>query len=83
MENTQFRFNRSNENHFKEKDIRLDREPSKILFYMRLSEGTIAVKSNALSPLSTFEIHLPDSQLELHSALCVISYRYNILHSTL
>jgi hypothetical protein len=83
LENTQFKIQSFKQESFQEKDIRLDREPSKSYFICELSEGTIAVKSNALSPLSTFEIHLPDSQLELHSALCVISYRYNILHIAL
>lgn len=83
LENTQFKIQSFKQESFQEKDIRLDREPSKSSFISELHEGTIVVKSNALSPLSTFEIHLPNSQLELHSARCVISYRYNILHIAL
>ena len=54
-------------------------------FISTLNEGTIIVKSNGLSPLSVFEIHLPtpNSILELYSVKAVISYRYNILHIAL
>ena len=63
----------------------MDREPSISNFISTLNEGTIIVKSNDLSPLSVFEIHLPipNSKLELYSVKAVISYRYNILHIAL
>lgn len=83
LENTQFKIESFKQNTFQEKDINFDREPSNSYFKSYLNEGTIVVKSNILSPLSIFEIHLPDSQLELYSAEAVISYRYNILHVAL
>ena len=85
LENTQFRIQSFKQNIFQEKNIRLDREPSISNFISTLNEGTIIVKSNDLSPLSVFEIHLPipNSKLELNSVKAVISYRYNILHIAL
>ena len=85
LENTQFRIQSFKQNIFQEKNIRLDREPSISNFISTLNEGTIIVKSNDLSPLSVFEIHLPipNSKLELYSVKAVISYRYNILHIAL
>ena len=85
LENTQFRIQSFKQNIFQEKNIRLDREPSISNFISKLNEGTIIVKSNDLSPLSVFEIHLPipNSKLELYSVKAVISYRYNILHIAL
>ena len=85
LENTQFRIQSFNQNVFQDKNIRLDREPSISNFISTLNEGTIIVKSNGLSPLSVFEIHLPipNSKLELYSVKAVISYRYNILHIAL
>ena len=85
LENTKFRIQSFKQNIFQEKNIRLDQEPSISNFISTLNEGTIIVKSNDLSPLSTFEIHLPipNSKLELYSVKAVISYRYNILHIAL
>lgn len=85
LENTQFRIQSFKQNIFQEKNIRLDREPSISNFISTLNEGTIIVKSNDLSALSVFEIHLPipNSKLELYSVKAVISYRYNILHIAL
>lgn len=85
LENTQFRIQSFKQNIFQDKNIRLDREPSISNFISTLNEGTIIVKSNDLSPLSVFEIHLPipNSKLELYSVKAVISYRYNILHIAL
>ena len=85
LENTQFRIQSFKQNVFQDKNIRLDREPSFSNFISTLNEGTIIVKSNGLSPLSVFEIHLPIPNiiLELYSVKAVISYRYNILHIVL
>ena len=85
LENTQFRIQSFKQNVFQEKNLRLDREPSISNFVSMLNEGTIIVKSNDLSPLSVFEIHLPilNSKLELYSVKAIISYRYNILHIAL
>ena len=85
LENTQFRIQSYKQNVFQDKNIRLDREPSISNFISTLNEGSIIVKSNGLSPLSVFEIHLPtpNSILELYSVKAVISYRYNILHIAL
>ena len=85
LENTRFSFESFKQNTFQEKNIRLDREPSISNFISKLYEGTIIVKSNDLSPLSVFEIHLPipNCKLELNSVKAVISYRYNILHIAL
>ena len=80
LENTQFRIQSFNQNLFQKKDIRLDREPSISNFVSTLSQGTIIVKSNGLSTLSVFEIHLPipNCKFELYSSKAIISYRYNI-----
>ena len=85
LEKTQLRIKSFNQKLFQDKNIRLDREPSVSNFIGELNVGTIVVKSNDLSPLSIFEIHLPiaRSKLELYSVEAVISYRYNILHIAL
>ena len=83
LENTQFSIQSFQQDTFKDKDVCFDREPSISNFKSTLDEGTIVVKSNIISPLSIFEIHLPDSKLELYSAIAVISYRFNILHIAL
>lgn len=83
FENTQFKIQSFEQEPFLEKDIQFDREPSKSNFKGYLSKGTIVVKTNLLSPLSDFEIILPNGKLELYSAICVISYRFNILHIAL
>ena len=85
LENSQLRIKSFNQKLFQDKNIRLDREPSVSNFITTLNVGTIVVKSNDLSPLSIFEIHLPiaRSKLELYSVKAVISYRYNILHIAL
>lgn len=83
LENTQFSIQSFQQDTFKDKDVCFDREPSISNFKSTLDEGTIVVKSNIISPLSVFEIHLPDSKLELYSAIAVISYRFNILHIAL
>ena len=83
LENTQFSIQSFKQDTFTDKNVSFDREPSISSFKSTLEQGTIVVKSNILSPLSIFEIHLPDSNLELYSAVAVISYRYNILHIAL
>ena len=83
LESTQFSIQFFQQDTFTDRDVRFDREPSISNFKSTLDEGTIVVKSNIISPLSIFEIHLPDSKLELYSAIAVISYRYNILHIAL
>lgn len=83
LESTQFSIQSFQQDTFTDRDVRFDREPSISNFKSTLDEGTIVVKSNIISPLSIFEIHLPDSKLELYSAIAVISYRYNILHIAL
>ena len=83
LESTEFSIQSFQQDTFTDKDVRFDREPSISNFKSTLDEGTIVVKSNIISPLSIFEIHLPDSKLELYSVIAVISYRYNILHIAL
>ena len=85
LENSQLRIKTFNQKLFQDKNIHLDRVPSVSNFITTLNVGTIVVKSNDLSPLSIFEIHLPiaRSKLELYSVKAVISYRYNILHIAL
>ena len=83
LENTEFKVLSFKQDSFQDKDIRFDREPSISYFNSQFNKGTIVVKSNVLSPLSVFEISLLDSKLAFHSATCVISYRYNILHIAL
>lgn len=83
LKNTQLQIQSFKQDSFADKDIRFDREPSISYFKSELNEGTIVVKSNVLSPLSVFEIHLPDCKIEFHSANGVIAYRYNILHIAL
>ena len=83
LENTQFSIQSFQQDTFTDKDVRFDREPSISNFKSTLHEGTIVVKSNIISPLTIFEIHLPDSKIELYSAIAVLSYRYNVLHIAL
>jgi hypothetical protein len=83
FENTQFRIQSFKQNPFENADVGFDREPSNSYFRSFLTEGTIFVESNILSPISVFEINLPECKLELYSVKCVISYLFNILHIAL
>lgn len=83
LEGSEFKINFFKQSPFSKKDVNFNSEPSNSFFLSELVSGTLAVHSSKLSPLSTFEIHIPFGILKLHMAKCVISYRYNLLRIAL
>ena len=79
MENTRLSIEHFRQASFKDLAINTIREPSKSSFKAHLKEGTILIKTDKFSALSTFQIEFPMGILEFYSAECVIEYRYNII----
>lgn len=83
FEDSQFTVETFNQVPFQSYTINQKFEPSESQFEARLDIGSIAIKTKKLSPLSSFEIHLPNLTLEFFSAECLIAYRYDILQIAL
>ncbi len=83
LEDSQFRISEFFQEKFSGKSVLFSKEPSKSYFEGSLENGTLVISTKKFSPLSTFEIHLPDYIIEFHSVDCVISHQYNILHIAL
>ena len=70
--NSAVRFETFSQKPFTEKREGLSYEPSVSILSIRLIDGTIAVVSNNLSPLSEARVFLPTGELQIHSATCII-----------
>ena len=54
-------------------------KPLSSSFVSNLKGGTLSIKTNKLSPLSTVQVKVPNGLLELSAAECTLSYNHDIL----
>ena len=59
--------------------IKTDYKPLSSSFISNLEGGTLSIKTNKLSPLSTVQVKVPNGLLELSAAECTLSYNHDIL----